>query len=144
MKALGAGVTEVSHKFNIVYAPTRLRVSQESELPAFWESARDVSKSITLKVQIQRLLDVSMSSMSSEPSNAGELARDYKKLVDFNKQQNDEKRELEMQLGTLKKLNQERELKAVRSSQSQAFSLLHLILSLVLGLVAGSFFFRTS
>lgn len=144
MKVLKAGVTEVNHKFNIVYAPTRLTVSQEAELPVFWENARDISKSIVLKVHIQRLMDVSMSSMSSEPSSAGELARDYKKLVDFNKQQNDEKRELDMQLNTLKKLNEEREEKAVRPSQIQSFGLFHLILSLVLGLVAGSVFFRTS
>jgi hypothetical protein len=85
-----------------------------------------------------------MSSLSSEPSNVGELTRDYKKLMDFSAQQSNEKRELELQLNTLKKLDEEREEKAVRPQQAPSLSLLHLLLSVFLGLVAGILLFRTS
>ncbi len=145
MKALGGSVNEVNHKFNVVYAPTRLTVSQEAELPTFWENARGISHSIMLKVQVQRsLLDISMSSLSSEPSNVGELTRDYKKLMDFSAQQSNEKRELQLQLNMLKRLDEEREEKAVRPQQAPSLSLLHLVLSVFLGLVAGILLFRTS
>lgn len=143
LKPLSTSITQINHKFNVVYAPTRLTVSQESGLNTFWPAAKEITQSIVLQVHLRRVLDRSLSSISSE-SLPGDVTREYKKLMDFNKQQNDEKRELELQLSMLKRLYEERQEKDVRPGQKQAIGLFHLIMSVLIGLVTGVLLFKAS